>query len=119
MVTFSKPLTAVKPQGKGPRELKPIILIEHPKVHKFKKGNYHKYKLRTVPYNANSPTYDLAIPFFNMGSVEEWLKFWQNLQAIITRYNITDPQGVYVITQSMLCGDALTAFKNAEGVNGP
>eukprot|EP00957_Ditylum_brightwellii_P003388 256997-Ditylum_brightwellii.AAC.1 len=30
MVTFSKPLTAVEPQGSGPQELKPIIPIECP-----------------------------------------------------------------------------------------
>eukprot|EP00957_Ditylum_brightwellii_P030128 2280538-Ditylum_brightwellii.AAC.1 len=81
MVTISKPSNAVKPQGNGPQELKPITLIELPKISKLTKGNYHTYKLSMVPYNANSPTYDLAIPFFSTGSVEEWLKFWQNLQA--------------------------------------
>eukprot|EP00957_Ditylum_brightwellii_P145759 11099339-Ditylum_brightwellii.AAC.1 len=83
------------------------------------KGNFHMYKLCMVLYNAISPTYNLLIPFFNTGSVEEWLKFWQNLQAVITRQNITDPQGMYASIKSMLCGDALTAFKNAEGVNRP
>eukprot|EP00957_Ditylum_brightwellii_P168956 12860221-Ditylum_brightwellii.AAC.1 len=53
------------------------------------------------------------------GSVEEWLKCWKNLQAIITRKNITDPQGMYAITKSMLHGDTLTAFKNVKGVNRP
>eukprot|EP00957_Ditylum_brightwellii_P176946 13478424-Ditylum_brightwellii.AAC.1 len=96
MVTLSKPLTVVKPQG-----------------------DYHTYKLRTVPYNANLPMYNLAVPFYNNGSVEEWLKFHKNLQAIITGQNITYPQGMYTITKSMLHGDALTAFENAKGVNGP
>eukprot|EP00957_Ditylum_brightwellii_P070616 5365636-Ditylum_brightwellii.AAC.2 len=50
------------------------------------------YKLCTVPYNTNSPTCNLAVPFYDTGSVEEWLKFWQNLQAVITRQNITDTQ---------------------------
>eukprot|EP00957_Ditylum_brightwellii_P122951 9374755-Ditylum_brightwellii.AAC.1 len=76
------------------------------------KGNYHAHKLRTVPYNTNSPMYDLAIPLFNTGSVEEWLKFWKNLQAVITGQNITHLQGMYEITKSMLHGDTLTAFKN-------
>eukprot|EP00957_Ditylum_brightwellii_P099155 7552075-Ditylum_brightwellii.AAC.1 len=67
-----------------------------------------------IPYNANLPTCNLAIPFFNTGSVEEWLTFWQNIQAIITDQNATDPQGMYAITKSMLCGDTLTALKNAE-----
>eukprot|EP00957_Ditylum_brightwellii_P211490 15366226-Ditylum_brightwellii.AAC.1 len=32
MVTFPKQLTAGKPQGNGPQELKPIILIERPQI---------------------------------------------------------------------------------------
>eukprot|EP00957_Ditylum_brightwellii_P198464 15125485-Ditylum_brightwellii.AAC.1 len=30
-----------------------------------------------------------------------------------------DPQGMYAIAKSMLCRDALTAFENDNGVNGP
>eukprot|EP00957_Ditylum_brightwellii_P164524 12526113-Ditylum_brightwellii.AAC.1 len=60
MVSFSKPLEVVEPQGNSPQELKPIIPIEHPKVHKLTKGNCHMYKLCTVPYNANLPTHDLG-----------------------------------------------------------
>eukprot|EP00957_Ditylum_brightwellii_P090321 6878682-Ditylum_brightwellii.AAC.1 len=119
MMTFSKPLNVVKPQGNGPQKLKSIILIECPNVHKLTKGDYQMYKLRTVPYNTNSPTYDLAVPFLNTRSVEEWLKFWHNLEAVITRQNITDPQGMYTTTKSMLREDALIAFKNTKGVNRP
>eukprot|EP00957_Ditylum_brightwellii_P102414 7806321-Ditylum_brightwellii.AAC.2 len=119
MVTFSKPLNAVKPQGNGLQELEPIIPIERPKVHKLTKGDYHVYKLHMVPYNTNLPTYNLAFPLFNIGSVEEWLMFQQSLQAVITRQNIADHQGMYAITKNMLHGDTLAAFKNAEGVNRP
>eukprot|EP00957_Ditylum_brightwellii_P035108 2661749-Ditylum_brightwellii.AAC.1 len=69
MVTFSKPLNAVKPQG-----------------------YCHRYKLCTVPYNANLPTYNLAVPFYDNGTVEDWLKFCQNIQAVITGKNVMDPQ---------------------------
>eukprot|EP00957_Ditylum_brightwellii_P012555 948898-Ditylum_brightwellii.AAC.1 len=72
-----------------------------------------------VPYIANLPTYDLAVPFYNNGTVKEWLKFHKNLQAVISRQNIMDPQGMHVITKSMLRSDTLTAFENAEGVNRP
>eukprot|EP00957_Ditylum_brightwellii_P208315 15356796-Ditylum_brightwellii.AAC.1 len=60
------------------------------------------YKLHTVPYNANSPTYDLAVPFYNTGSMEGWLKFQQNLQAVIARQNVTDAQSMHAIMKSML-----------------
>eukprot|EP00957_Ditylum_brightwellii_P016819 1266900-Ditylum_brightwellii.AAC.1 len=45
-----------------------------------------------VPYNANLPTYNLTVPFYDNRSVEEWLKLCQHLQAVITRQNITEPQ---------------------------
>eukprot|EP00957_Ditylum_brightwellii_P123833 9439635-Ditylum_brightwellii.AAC.1 len=77
------------------------------------------YTLCMVPYNTNSPTHDLAVSFYDTGSVEEWLKFQQNLQAVITRQNVTNPQGMYMITKSMLCRDVLTAFENDDQVNRP
>eukprot|EP00957_Ditylum_brightwellii_P080688 6136657-Ditylum_brightwellii.AAC.1 len=119
MVTFSKPLTAAKPQGNSPQELKPIILIECPQVNELAKGNYHMHKLRMVPYNANLPMYDLAVSLYDNGTMEEWLKFCQHLQAVFTRQNITNSQGMYAIIKSMLRGGALTAFKNVEGVSRP
>eukprot|EP00957_Ditylum_brightwellii_P032760 2483711-Ditylum_brightwellii.AAC.1 len=119
MVTFLKTLTAFKLQGNGPQELKSIILIECPQVRELTKGNYHMYKLIMMPYNANSPMYNLAVPFDNNKTVEKWLKFCQNLQTVITGQNITNPQGMHVTTKSMLHGDTLTAFKNVERVNRP
>eukprot|EP00957_Ditylum_brightwellii_P208775 15358876-Ditylum_brightwellii.AAC.1 len=119
MATFSKPLTAGEPQGNNTQELKPIILIEHPQVRELTKANYHTYNLCTVSYNTHLPIYNLAIPFYDIGSVEEWLKFCKNLQAVITGQSITDSQGIYAITKSMLHGDTLTAFENAKGVNIP
>eukprot|EP00957_Ditylum_brightwellii_P087007 6622949-Ditylum_brightwellii.AAC.1 len=77
------------------------------------------YKVQLGPYNSNSHTYNLVVPFFNTGTVEEWLKFLQNLCAVIAGQNITDAQGTYVITRSLLHGDALIAFENAEGNNRP
>eukprot|EP00957_Ditylum_brightwellii_P172641 13142200-Ditylum_brightwellii.AAC.1 len=75
------------------------------------KGKYYTYKLYTISYSTNSLKYDLEVPFYDNRSVEEWLKFWQNLQAIINRQNITDTHSMYAITKIMLQGDMLTAFK--------
>eukprot|EP00957_Ditylum_brightwellii_P104727 7981343-Ditylum_brightwellii.AAC.1 len=67
-----------------------------------------------VPYNRNSLTYNLVVLFSDTGTVEEWLKFVQNLQVVISKQNITDAQGgAYVITKNLLQGDVLTDFKNA------
>eukprot|EP00957_Ditylum_brightwellii_P201931 15327861-Ditylum_brightwellii.AAC.1 len=58
------------------------------------KGKYHASKLCTVPNNANSPTYNLTSLFYNTGSVEEWMKFQKNIQAVITRQTSLMPKGV-------------------------
>ena len=79
MVTFSKPILTKDPQGNGPWELKPIILIKQVEAQGLQKGEYHTYKLHMDPYNANSPTYNLAVPFYDTEFIEEWLKFWQHL----------------------------------------
>eukprot|EP00957_Ditylum_brightwellii_P010711 811813-Ditylum_brightwellii.AAC.1 len=63
--------------------------------------------------------YNLAVPLYDTRSVEESMKFQQNLQAVITGQNVTNSQGVYTITKSMLHRDKLAMFENAKGVNGP
>eukprot|EP00957_Ditylum_brightwellii_P154874 11787438-Ditylum_brightwellii.AAC.1 len=62
--------------------------------------------------------HDLTVPFYNNGTVEEWLNFCQSLQAVITGQNIIDPQGMCAITKSILYSGTLTVFENAKGVNG-
>eukprot|EP00957_Ditylum_brightwellii_P062205 4720726-Ditylum_brightwellii.AAC.1 len=114
---FSKPSTSNKPQSNGSRELKLIIPNKQLEAQELTKGKCHTHTLCMVPSNANSPTCNLAVPFYNTGYMEELLKVWQNLQAVITEQNITDAQGMYTITKSMLQGDVLTSFKNDEGVN--
>eukprot|EP00957_Ditylum_brightwellii_P117061 8929079-Ditylum_brightwellii.AAC.1 len=69
MVTFSKPSTTSKPQGNGLQKLKIIITIERSQVRECTKGNYHMYRLCTVPYNTNLPMYNIAVPFYNNRSV--------------------------------------------------
>eukprot|EP00957_Ditylum_brightwellii_P068046 5165820-Ditylum_brightwellii.AAC.2 len=90
MVTFSKPIVSDNPQGNYPGELKPIIPFERDKPQELVKGKYHMYKLCMVPYNTNLLTYNLVVPYFDVETVKEWLKFQQNLEAVITRQNITD-----------------------------
>eukprot|EP00957_Ditylum_brightwellii_P045196 3426413-Ditylum_brightwellii.AAC.1 len=36
-----------------------------------------------MPYNSNSPTYNLAVLFSDTGTVKEWLKFLLNIQVVI------------------------------------
>eukprot|EP00957_Ditylum_brightwellii_P105018 8004511-Ditylum_brightwellii.AAC.1 len=72
-----------------------------------------------VLYNSNPSTYDIVVLIFDTRTVEEWLKVVQNIQAVISRKNITDVQGAYMITNNLLQGIALTAFEHTKGNNGP
>eukprot|EP00957_Ditylum_brightwellii_P195492 14895195-Ditylum_brightwellii.AAC.1 len=77
----------------------------------------HKLSLQSNKY-MNSPT-DLAAPFFSSGTIEEWLKFCQNLSRVIKGQNVNNIQGMYAITKYLLQGDMLTACESIEGINRP
>ena len=53
----------------------PPIPLEKPEKKALTKGEYHTYKLRSMPTEANSPIYELSIPFFGTGMCEEYLVF--------------------------------------------
>eukprot|EP00957_Ditylum_brightwellii_P098784 7525222-Ditylum_brightwellii.AAC.1 len=92
MVTFSTPIVRDSTQGNCPGELMPIIPFKRNEPQELIKGEYHTCKLCTVPYNMNLLTYDLVVPYFDVGTIKEWFKSQQNLDAVITRQNITNAQ---------------------------
>eukprot|EP00957_Ditylum_brightwellii_P173771 13229749-Ditylum_brightwellii.AAC.1 len=96
MVTFSKLIIGDNPQCSYPQELRPIIPFKRDKPQELVKGECYTYTLRTIPYNVNMPTYGLVAPYFDVGTIKGWLKFWQNLEAVITRQNITDAQAIHI-----------------------
>jgi hypothetical protein len=51
----------------GRRILQLAIPYERPKVKKMERGEFHNYKLRTVPGDTASPIYELSVPFFSSG----------------------------------------------------
>jgi hypothetical protein len=52
----------------------PPIPLEHAERKPLEKGEYLSYKLRNVPGDDSSPVYELAVPFFDTGTCEDWLK---------------------------------------------
>eukprot|EP00957_Ditylum_brightwellii_P201091 15324015-Ditylum_brightwellii.AAC.1 len=76
------------------------------------------YKLRTTPADPDSPIYELSISFFNKGLPEEWIKFWRRLQAVLKGQNVTQGPASYAVAKTLLKGDALMVFKQAETANG-
>eukprot|EP00957_Ditylum_brightwellii_P089658 6827914-Ditylum_brightwellii.AAC.1 len=47
-----------------------VIAFTRPTPRNLERGQFHMYKLRTTPTDANSPTYKLSIPFFDEGLPE-------------------------------------------------
>eukprot|EP00957_Ditylum_brightwellii_P079836 6071065-Ditylum_brightwellii.AAC.1 len=75
---------------------------------------YHTYKLCTTPADATSPIYKLSVPFFDDGTPEEWIKFWLGLQAVLKGQNVMQGPASYAVAKTLLKGDALTVFEQAE-----
>ena len=69
-------------ETRGHRILQPAIPYERPKTKKMERGEFHNYKLRTVPGDAASPIYELSVPFFSSGTPEEWIRFHKNVKQV-------------------------------------
>eukprot|EP00957_Ditylum_brightwellii_P057558 4364190-Ditylum_brightwellii.AAC.1 len=52
-----------------------IILFPRQEPMNLERGQFHTYKLRTTPVDATLPVYKLSIPFFDVGTPKEWIKF--------------------------------------------
>ena len=79
----------------------------------LEQGEYHTYKLRTSPTSNSSPVYELSVPFFEDGTPEEWLKFCRNVKAVLKGQNVTNGTSMFAVVNTLLRGDALTAFEAA------
>eukprot|EP00957_Ditylum_brightwellii_P077612 5897858-Ditylum_brightwellii.AAC.1 len=52
-----------------------VIAFQRPQARHLEREQYHTYKLRTTPADATLPFYELSVPFFDDGTLEEWIKF--------------------------------------------
>ena len=92
--------TKVNPDTK--REVIPLEMKEY-KI--LEKVHYHTYKLCTIPTSVDSPVYELAVPFFDSGLEEEWIKFLRNLEAILKDQNVTFGPAKYAVAKTLLKGE--------------
>eukprot|EP00957_Ditylum_brightwellii_P074887 5692003-Ditylum_brightwellii.AAC.1 len=95
-----------------------IILFPRPDPRNLERGQFHTYKLRTTPADATLPVYELFVPFFNEGTSEEWIKFQSGLAAVLKGQNMTLGLASYAVAKTLLKGDALTVFEQAEIAGG-
>ena len=75
----------------------PPIPFEHPTVKELSKSQYQTYKLRNVPKDDNSPTYELAVPYFSTGTPEEFLIFHENVERVCHGQNVSDRVGKFLM----------------------
>ena len=91
-----------------------VIPFERPEAKTLETVQCHVYKLWTSPTNADSPVYKLTVLFFESRSLEQGIKFWKNLEAVLKGQNVTSGPAKYAVFKSLLKGDALTIFKAAK-----
>eukprot|EP00957_Ditylum_brightwellii_P018208 1371859-Ditylum_brightwellii.AAC.1 len=98
----------------NPNVKQAIIAFTRPTPRNLERGQFHTYKLRTTPADTDSPAYHLSIPFFDEGSPDEWIKFRRWLQVVLKGQNMTQGPASYAVAKTLLKGDALTVFEQAE-----
>eukprot|EP00957_Ditylum_brightwellii_P101068 7702992-Ditylum_brightwellii.AAC.1 len=91
-----------------------VILFTRPTPRNLEHGTFHTYKLRTTPADTDSPTYELSISFFDEGSPKEWIQFRRGLQAVCKGQNVMQGPTSYAVAKTLLKGNGLTVFKQAE-----
>jgi hypothetical protein len=104
--------------SKTTRRVAPPVPYERPEKKNYAKGEYITLKLRTVPADENSATHDLIVPYFSMGTPEEWLRWKRDLGRVLQGQNVTTGPGKYNMTRRLLEGDALAAFNAAAAMHG-
>jgi hypothetical protein len=84
----------------------------------LQKHEYLTFKLRSAPKVADSPVYELSVPFFNKGSCELYLITIRHLGEIIVGQNITEAPGMYALARRVFKGDALATFNASAAIAG-
>ena len=89
-------------RASNPDVKRAVIALTRPTPKTLERSQYHTYRLRTTPADADSPTYELAIPFFDEGTPEEWIKFRRRLKAVLKGQNVTQGPASYAVAKTLL-----------------
>eukprot|EP00957_Ditylum_brightwellii_P074883 5691701-Ditylum_brightwellii.AAC.1 len=98
----------------NPNVKRVVIAFMRPTPRNLERGQFYTYKLHTTPADTDSPTYKLSVPFFDEGLPKEWIKFRHGLQAVLKGQNVTQGPASYTVAKTLLKGNALTVFDQAE-----
>ena len=111
-LTTPTPKTMKNPTTK--RFVSPAIGLDQPALkEKLNKMQCLTFKLRSMPADENSSTYELTVPFFHSGTLEELLLFIKSLKKVIVGQAIMSGPNQYALARRLLQGDTLAAFKKA------
>ena len=92
---YSKPNSS-KPRIQRKLVVPPIGLHRVEEKKDYTKGEYTTVKLRNIPNDPNTMTYDYQVPFFKYGPPEEWLVFKARYKCVLTSQNMTTTVQKYV-----------------------
>eukprot|EP00957_Ditylum_brightwellii_P178752 13615233-Ditylum_brightwellii.AAC.1 len=80
-----------------------IIPFLRPELRNLERGQFHTYKLCTTPVDATLPD-----------TLKERIKFRRGLAVVLKGQNVTLGPASYALVKTLLKGDALTMFEQAE-----
>jgi len=89
----------------------PAIPLERTEEKQYEKHQTVSFKLRTSPTDENSSEYSIALPYFNTGTPEQWLKCADNINKVIIGQNATTGTQRFTIARRVLVGDALATLE--------
>ena len=90
----------------------PPIPVEKESTRSLSKDKYQSYKCRTDPTNRDSPTYEIAVPYFGDGTPEKWIQFLRLLKQVFKGQGDSTGPARYVKARQLLVGNALTSFES-------
>ena len=107
-----------KKTGEHGKIIPPIPLLKEEEK-AYEKGSYVTMKLRSVPADEHSPTHEIQIPYFKMGSGEAFFDFHDKVKSVFHGQNMTTGPQKYSFIRTLLKGDALATFNIAAVEHGP
>ena len=91
--------------------INPPLPLEREKSPRYEKHQVQTFKCRVDPTDDKSLQYDIAVPFFDEGTPEEWIYFQRCLERTFSGQGDTTGPQQYKKVRMLLQGEALTAFE--------
>lgn len=101
------------PKSSKKRVVVPVIPFERPQQRELQRHEVLTFRLRSVPQDHDSTTYELTLPFFKQGAPETLLLLLNGIRQVVRGQNLTTGPQKYQLMRRMLEGDALAAFNRA------